>query len=204
MLFKKNEGEVKLSGPKLLPDPVRKYLVGQKANLECLYTVRALLRGNGEASDIRLFDETEAMVREVTVKDYTSLDAHPELILWEGKFDKKGKNVQLTQKREPKPIPEVPILTALEIRQKIEAVKEPGSSVYFYLAGSPKCGGPLGRGCAVVEMNPPGEKVKKYNVYVSNVDGLDPVGKKELMFQSDKVKEITSWIAEKHYKPSRL
>jgi len=35
----------------------------------------------------------------VTVKDYTSLDAHPELILYEGWFDKKFMKVQVEEEK---------------------------------------------------------------------------------------------------------
>jgi hypothetical protein len=40
----------------------------------------------------------------VTVKDYTSLDGHPELILYEGWFDKKSMKVQIEEKKIP-PLP---------------------------------------------------------------------------------------------------
>ena len=36
----------------------------------------------------RVFDEGRTEAAGVRVKDWTSLDEHPELILWEGYFDK--------------------------------------------------------------------------------------------------------------------
>jgi hypothetical protein len=37
-------------------------------------------------------------VKNVTVKDYNSLDEHPDLILYEGWFDKKSMKVQIKEK----------------------------------------------------------------------------------------------------------
>jgi len=102
---------------------------------------------------------------------------------------------------------EVKIFALDEILQKIESLSEPGSTVFFYIAGSPALGGPLGRGAAVVEVNPnyPGPKQKKYNLYADNVDGGgQPVGKRQLLFSSDKPKEVASWIKERHHKPTRV
>ena len=89
------------------------------------------------------------------------------------------------------------------IQQKVEALSEPGSTVFFYLAGSPREGGPLGRGAAVIELNPnyPGKKQKKYILYIADVAGMQPIGKGTKVFDSDKPKEIASWIKERHYKP---
>ncbi len=54
-----------------------------------------------------------------------------------------------------------------------------------------------------MELNPNQEaKQKKYIVYVTNIDGMEPVGKRQEMFRSDKIKEVVSWIKEKHYKPA--
>ena len=37
-------------------------------------------------------------MKNVTVKDYNSLDEHPDLILYEGWFDKKSMKVQIKEK----------------------------------------------------------------------------------------------------------
>ncbi len=81
---------------------------------------------------------------------------------------------------------------------------QPGSSVFFYLGGSPAAGGPFSRGAAVVALNPayPGDKQKKYIVSVANVDGLEPVSKREGMFDSDNPKDVAKWVKERHYKPT--
>lgn len=102
-------------------------------------------------------------------------------------------------------IKDITIFTKAEIQQKIEALSEPGDTVFFYLAGSPSSGGPLGRGAAVVELNPnyPGKKQKKYIVYTDDVDGTQLVGKKQKAFDSDKPKDIANWVKERHFIPSR-
>ncbi|MDD5039155.1 MAG: hypothetical protein PHN78_07560 [Dehalococcoidales bacterium] len=100
---------------------------------------------------------------------------------------------------------ETTIFTEAEIQQKIEGLSEPGNTVFFYLAGSQASGGPLGRGAAVVELNPnyPKEKQRKYIVYAADVIGMEPAGKGKQWFDSDKPKEIAKYIKERHYKPSR-
>jgi hypothetical protein len=42
----------------------------------------------------RVFDETQVTQAGLKVKDWTSLDGHPELILWEGCFEKKSNTVR--------------------------------------------------------------------------------------------------------------
>ncbi len=207
MFWKRKEGEAKVeAGPKKLPNVVTKYLVeAQKKKPDWVAGLNAVMRPrDGTGVDIRIFDPTEALVKEIKIDNWTTLDAHPGLVIYEGWFDEnakeKAKRVELTQKKEVA-IKDIPIFTADEVRQKIEALSVPGSFVYFYVAGSPCYGGPLGRGAAGVELNPNQEaKQKKYIVYVTNIDGMEPVGKRQEMFRSDKIKEVVSWIKEKHYK----
>ena len=98
---------------------------------------------------------------------------------------------------------DVRIFTEAEIREKVEALTEPNSTVFFYVAGSPCSGGPLGRGALVVELNPayPGNKQKKYIVYATDIEGLEPVGQKRRLFDSDKTKQVAHYIKESHHKP---
>ena len=101
-------------------------------------------------------------------------------------------------------IQDVTIFTKEEIQQKVEALKEPGETIFFYLSASPAHGGPLDKGAAVVELNPhyPEKKQKKYILYTANVDDTQPVGKGMKLFDSDKPKEIANWIKERHRLPS--
>jgi len=45
--------------------------------------------------DVRVFDQAQVAAKKVTVNDYTSLDEHPDLILYQGQFDKKSGEVQI-------------------------------------------------------------------------------------------------------------
>jgi len=100
-------------------------------------------------------------------------------------------------------IQHVKIFTKEEILQKVEGLKDPGETIFFYLSASPAHGGPLGRGAAVVELNPnyPKKKQKKYILYVAIVDGTEPTGKGTKLFDSNKSKEIATWIKERHRLP---
>ena len=189
----------KLPGPKDIPELVRRHLIDDM-KMDSYFGLKAVVRKSpkGEkAFDIRVFDPSEAAAKKVQVKDYTSLDELPDLTIYEGWFDEKSKRVELEKKRI---IPEVTIFTEAEIQQKVEALTEPGSTVFFYQARGGASGGPLGRGAAVVELNPNYPKKKKYIVYTADVDGMEPVGKGQKLFDSNKAKEIASWIKNAHHK----
>jgi len=55
-----------------------------------------------------------------------------------------------------------------------------------------------------VELNPnyPGRKAEKYIVCTTNVVGIEPVGKRQKLLDSDKPKEIAKWIKDAHHKRS--
>lgn len=191
----------KLPEPKPISDLLMKYLVTEKDKspdwVGKLLTVERKSPKGEKAFDVRVFAGYEATEKRVNVKNYTSLDEHRELILFEGWFDKESKRVELEEKRV---IPKIKTLTRAEIKAKIEELTEPGSSVFFYLSASPASGGPLGRGAGVVELNPkyPGKGQKKYILSAVPVKDLEPVGKGLRMFDSDKPKDIAGWIAERH------
>ena len=201
MFWKKKPAEEaeKLPGPKEIPGLVGKHLIAEM-KMDSYFGLKAVVRKSpkGEkAFDIRVFDPSEAAAKKVQVKDYTSLDELPDLTIYEGWFDEKSKRVELEKKRI---IPDVTIFTEAEIQQKVEALTEPGSTVFFYQARGGASGGPLGRGAAVVELNPNYPKKKKYIVYTADVDGMEPVGKGQKLFDSNKAKEIASWIKNAHHK----
>jgi len=180
----------KLPGPKVIPGLVQKHLVAErKMDPDLVQLLKAVVRRSSKAEkafDIRVFDESEALAKKVTVKDYASLDEHPDLIIYEGWFDEVLKKVELEEKK--KVSSDTTIFTEDEIRQRIEALSEPGSTVLFYLGGwAQASGGPLGRGAAVVELNPnyPGKNQKKYIMYLDDVDGMQPVGKRRKKFDTD-------------------
>ena len=197
----KEEG--KLSGPKEIPGSVQTYLVAErKWDPDLVKLLKVVVRKSttGATLNIRVFDNSEAIAKKVEVKDYTSLDECPDLIIYEGWFDEGAKQVKLEEKK--KVNFDTPIFTQAEIQQKIEALKEPGSTVFFYVARGVKSGGPLGMGASVVELNPnyPGKKLKKYIVYTADVTDMQLVGKGDKMFESDKPKNIARWVKEIHHK----
>lgn len=82
----------KLSRPKELPSGVGRYLVVDlKNDPDWVWTLKSVSMpkdGSKSAFLIRIFDDTTAMAKGVSVKNHTSLDDHPELILFEGWYDK--------------------------------------------------------------------------------------------------------------------
>ena len=201
---KEEEKKEKLSGPKEIPGPVRNYLIAErKMDPDLVKLLKAVVRKRetGEAAlNIRVFDNSEALAKKVQVKDYTSLDEHLDLIIYEGWFDERSKQVKLEDKKRINL--DTTIFTQAEIQQKIEALSEPGSTVFFYMARGSAHGGPLGMGAAVVELNPnyPGKKQNKYIVYPADVIDMQPVGKGQKLFDSDKPKNIARWIKDAHHK----
>jgi hypothetical protein len=197
----KEEG--KLSGPKAIPGPVLNYLVAErKMDPDLVKLLKSVERkGTTEAAfNIRVFDDSEAIARHVQVKDYTSLDECPDLIIYEGWYDERAKQVKLEEKK--KVNWDTPIFTQAEIQQKIEAISEPGNTVFFYTGRGGRHGGPLGMGAAVIELNPnyPGKKQKKYIVYMADVIDMQTVGKGDKLFDSDKPKDIARWVKDGHHK----
>jgi hypothetical protein len=194
----------KLSGPQAIPGLVQKHLVAEwKMDPDLVKLLKTVVRKNPNAEkafNIRIFDESEALAKKAQVDDYTSLDERPDLIIYEGQFDEGSKQVKLEEKK--KVNWDTTIFTEVEIQQKIEALSEPGSTVFFYMARGSAIGGPLGMGASVVEFNPnyPGKKQKKYIVYPADVTDMQPVGKGDKIFDSDKPKDIARWVKDAHHK----
>ena len=53
--------------------------------------VTRMHKDNGSVCDVRVFDEWSAKEKRVKVTDYESLDAHPDLVIFEGWLDRKAK-----------------------------------------------------------------------------------------------------------------
>jgi hypothetical protein len=125
--------EEKLRGPQMIPELVQKHLVAErKMDPDLVKLLKAVVRksATGEkAFNIRVFDESEGLAKKVQVKDYTSLDECPDLIIYEGWFDEGSKQVKLEEKK--KVSWDTTIFTQAEIQQKIETLKEPGSRSSF-------------------------------------------------------------------------
>ena len=93
----------KLPGPKELPLPVGRYIiVDLKQEPDWVWGLRSVIRPRLERKnrfDVRVFDMIEAARKKVTINDYTSLDEHPELVLFEGWFDKDYMSAEIKDKR---------------------------------------------------------------------------------------------------------
>jgi len=85
------EGEVKLPRPKDIPGPVGSHMVVQmQKNPDWVWSLKAVLMpaDKKKAFYCRVFDLNQTAKANVRVENWTSLDGHPDLILWEGYFDK--------------------------------------------------------------------------------------------------------------------
>jgi hypothetical protein len=81
----------KLPKPKDLPNRVGIHLVRElKLDPDWVWTLKGVLRPTAEKHnfEIRIFDPKEAVIRDAIVGDFNALDAFPEMILFEGRFNK--------------------------------------------------------------------------------------------------------------------
>ena len=89
-----------LPKPKDLSEAVGRYLVvDMKLDPDYVWTLKAALRpreDNRDMRDFRIFHPGKADAAGVAVRNYLSLDEHPELILYAGSLNKKTNKVKLT------------------------------------------------------------------------------------------------------------
>jgi hypothetical protein len=87
---KGEEGKEKLPEPKRIPDSVGRYVI-KEMRLDPVVAWRDLyvvVRPQGKkAGHCRVFDATKVAKAKMQVKDWTSLDDHPEFIMFEGYYD---------------------------------------------------------------------------------------------------------------------
>ena len=94
---KTEEGEVQLPGPKGLHQLVGSFLVvEEKQDPDRVWNLKGVVRpaGKEKAFYCRVFSEAQAAQAGVKVKNWSSLDDHSALILWEGYFDQKTNTVR--------------------------------------------------------------------------------------------------------------
>ena len=104
---KRSESKVKpvkkLPGPRNIPDAVGRYLVvNMKKDPDWVWNLKALLRNHPESKDVfdvRVYNEMQLSGKGIFVKNYTSMDASPELILYEGWFNKRTNDVHVEEKK---------------------------------------------------------------------------------------------------------
>ena len=98
--------EEKLSKPKDIPEQVGRYIVVDLGkNPDWVWQLKSVVRRQTEKHryNVRVFDEIQARARGVSVRDYTTLDEHPDLILFEGWYDKKSHMAHMQERLEPTP-----------------------------------------------------------------------------------------------------
>ena len=204
MFWKRNKDAqgAKQSGPRDIPESVKKSLVANKmvdeGSISFLKAVIKNKENSEKAFDIRVFDPADAEAREVKVQNYDSLNANQGLIIAEGWYDDSAKKVELNALRI---IPKMKFFTYDEILKQIEGLKDPGSSVFFYTNAGTGVGGPLGRGAAVIKVNKPladGKKTKKYGIFGVCIVDDKPTQREDKIFDSDKAGEIAKWVSESH------
>jgi hypothetical protein len=108
--WKKNGGgdaakPIKRSKPKELPQAVgRKLIVDLQIDPDEAWSLRYVGRpseGKTGIQDFRLYDPAKAARAGLLVKDWHSLDDHPDSILYEGQYDKSGTVVDLRTAQRP-------------------------------------------------------------------------------------------------------
>ena len=86
-----NPKSSKLPKPKDLPERVGFYLVTQlKLDPDWVWSLKGAVRPTTDKHvfDIRIFDPEEAVVSDVVIDNYEDLDRYPEMILFEGGFNR--------------------------------------------------------------------------------------------------------------------
>jgi len=87
--------------PKELPELVgRKMVVGMKLEPDDVWALKYVgrpLEDHPGSSAFRIFHPDKAIAAGVTVRDWTSLDDHPDLVLYQGVYDKKAQRVEFEE-----------------------------------------------------------------------------------------------------------
>lgn len=93
---------VKLPGPKDLPQQVgRVIVVSHKEDPDRVWALKCVTKpqeGKKNTRDIRIYNPSKATESGVSVRDFHSLDNFPNLVLYEGYFEKGSNNVHLEKR----------------------------------------------------------------------------------------------------------
>jgi hypothetical protein len=94
--------EVKLPKPKDLPDRVGMHMVTRlKEDPDWVWSLKCALRPKADenhAFEVRIFDPTDAVRQGVVIKNFNSLDDHPDMILFFGWFSKDTGTVKIEKR----------------------------------------------------------------------------------------------------------
>ena len=105
---KTEEGGIPLPGPKEVPQSVGAHLVVQeKQDPNWVWSLKGVVRPTEKKKVFycRVFSQAQAAQAGIKVKDWSSLDNHPALILWEGYFDKETNIVRREKYEKPSSSP---------------------------------------------------------------------------------------------------
>jgi len=94
----------KLPGPQEIPELAGRHLVvAKKRDPDWVWHLKAVVRKNPgrgkKAFDVRVFDEAQVAQKKARIEDWTTLDQHPDLILYEGWFDRESMRVEVEEKK---------------------------------------------------------------------------------------------------------
>jgi hypothetical protein len=99
----------RLARPQSIPEQVGRQLVVKLGkNPDWVWNLRAVIRkrqGEERVYDFRVFEDAKAAAKKIMIRNYTSLDTHPDLILFDGWFDKKSWETHIEEKGTPAPLP---------------------------------------------------------------------------------------------------
>jgi hypothetical protein len=89
----------KLGKPKEIPEPVgRKMVTGMQLDPDLVWSLKYVSRpieARRSTSEFRIFDPAMAHQKGIAVKNWTSLDDLPDLILYSGQYDKSANSIEI-------------------------------------------------------------------------------------------------------------
>ena len=89
----------KLPKPKELPDRIGRYMVVEKKmDPDYVWGLKCALRPHSQGQTsfaFRVFNDNTSQNAGVRVLNFDSLDAHPELIILQGRFDKRSNEIEI-------------------------------------------------------------------------------------------------------------
>jgi hypothetical protein len=93
----------KLSGPKEILQPIGQTLViSHKLEPDWVWNLKTVTRSytdNPNQIEFRVYEGSQVSAHGISVKDFHSLDAHPQLVLYNGWLNKKTKELDLVDNR---------------------------------------------------------------------------------------------------------
>lgn len=102
--------EKRLSKPKEIPEAVGRYLVVElHEDPDWVWDLKVVERRREQEKqmyDIRVFDPYKVGTQGIKITDYQSFDVHPELVLFEGWFEKKTRKLGIERRQGAGKVPE--------------------------------------------------------------------------------------------------